>query len=107
MQGHGFVELHDGEARYLWLWFEQLSDVGDAHSVAVVLDDRENRPRGHAAGNFTDVMAQVVAVDFDPRVERGIFHNGGDFRRALFRVGRRRILQESRKADASCKKRSP
>src|SRR5207248_524544 len=63
-------------------------DVDDAHAVAVVLDDGENRTRGNAAGDFGNVVTKIFAMDFDPGIERRVLRGssrrrlrGGELRR--------------------------
>jgi len=71
------VELDDGKAEDFWLRFEELSDVGDACAVSVVLDDGKNWAGGNATGYFGDIVAKIFAMDFDPGIERGIFQRSG------------------------------
>jgi len=68
----GFVKFDDSEAEDFGLRFEKLSDVGDAHAVAVVLDDCQDGARGNATRDFSDVVAKVFAMDFDPGIEGGV-----------------------------------
>jgi hypothetical protein len=72
-EGDSFVELDDSEAQDFGLRFDELGDVCDAHAVAIVLDDGEDRARSSAAGNFLDVVAEIFAMNFDPGIEGGIF----------------------------------
>ena len=92
---HGFVELHDGKAEDFRLRLKELGNVGHAHAVAVIFDDREDGTRGGAAGNFLDIVAQVFAMNLHPRIERGILRSarfialrgGGERRRSAEQDG--------------------
>src|SRR2546427_222410 len=56
----------------LRLRLQQLGDVGHPRAVAVVLDHREDGPRGGAPRDFLHIVAQVFTVDLHPWIEGGI-----------------------------------
>src|SRR6266702_3026638 len=72
-QGDSFVKFDDSEAEDFGLWLQESSDIGDAHSVSVVFDHRQDGPRSDAAGNFLNVVAEVFPVNFHPGIERRVF----------------------------------
>ena len=71
-QGDSFVEFHHGESKDFRLRLQQLGDVGHPRAVAVVLDHREDGPRGGAPRDFLHIVAQVFTVDLHPWIEGGI-----------------------------------
>ena len=71
------MKLDDGEPEDFGLRFEKLSNVGQAHSVAIVFDDGEDGASRNATGDFGHVVAEVFAMDFDPRIEGGVLGSCG------------------------------
>ena len=66
------MELDDGEAGDGGKRLEHAGDVRHAVSVAVVLDDRENRPATVPAKDLGGVVSKARGIDFDPGIERRI-----------------------------------
>ncbi len=65
----GLRELHDRERMNGFRGLEEPGHVRDSRAVAVVLDDGEDRPSADALLDLRHVVGEVLAMDFDPRVE--------------------------------------